>query len=312
MMSIGIQQIGCYRPADAVNVVERGRRLGISPEFITSKLGFRKLLQRAHGEDTSDLCVKSFEDLLGRGPLNLSQLGCLAVVTQGPDGGGIPHTAAVVHRKLGLAAEMAVFDISLGCSGFVQGLSIMCALMAREGIGSGLLFTADPYSKIVDPEDRNTALLFGDAATCTLLSDRPRFEVGRCLNWTQSSTSDAIRAGIDRRLSLDGNAVYRFVARTVGRQILQCVEAHQIAREEVDFFLVHQGSRFVVDAVRQSLGVCPEKVPFLAADTGNTVSSSIPLALEMCWELPLKRVVISGFGVGLSSATLMLKGDATV
>src|ERR1035438_6305021 len=86
---------------------------------------------------------------------------------------GLPHTSAIVQGKLGLPQNCACFDVALGCSGYVYGLSIIKSFMRDNGMSSGLLFTADPYSKIIDPQDKSTVLLFGDAATASLLEDTP-------------------------------------------------------------------------------------------------------------------------------------------
>jgi 3-oxoacyl-[acyl-carrier-protein] synthase III len=100
----------------------------------------------------------------------------------------LPHTAAIVQDKLGLPTHVAAFDISLGCSGYVYGIYAMKGFMEAAGLKNGLLVTADPYSKIVDPEDRNTTMLFGDAATATWMGeDAPG-------NWARPSSAPTVPA----------------------------------------------------------------------------------------------------------------------
>src|SRR5690606_34876431 len=101
----------------------------------------------------------------------------LVVVTQNGDGEGLPHTSALVQTKLGLSTTVAAFDVSLGCSGYVYGLAILKGLMETAGMTDAILITADPYSKVIDPTDRVTTLLFGDAATATLLSNRGEWHI---------------------------------------------------------------------------------------------------------------------------------------
>ena len=103
-----------------------------------------------------------------------SLIDCLVVVTQNPDGDGLPHTSAIVHAKLNLKTSCAVFDISLGCSGYVYSLSIIKSFMESNSLKNGLLFTCDPYSKIIDINDKNTSMLFGDAATVTMMNTKPK------------------------------------------------------------------------------------------------------------------------------------------
>ena len=101
--------------------------------------------------------------------LDLTSIDALIVVAQNGDGCGLPHTAAITQQKLGLSSAVAAFDVSLGCSGYVYGLSILKGLMEQAGLKNGILVTADPYSKVIDREDRVTSMLFGDAATATWL-----------------------------------------------------------------------------------------------------------------------------------------------
>src|SRR5262249_28319556 len=146
---------------------------------------------------------------------------------------------------------------------------------------SGLLFTADPYSEIVDPKDRDTALLFGDAATCTLLTHSPAFTVGRTVYHTDGRCADAIRVPHrGARLHMDGNQVFRFVVKAVPPLIQRCLELNRLRENEVDLYLVHQGSRYIVDTLREQLKITPERIPFAMEKTGNTISSTIPQLLQ--------------------------------
>jgi len=110
-------------------------------------------------------------------PIQENNIDALIVVTQNPDV-NLPHTSAIVHGKLSLPAKCACFDVSLGCSGYVYGLSIISSFLRENSLRTGLLFTSDPYSKIIDRNDKNTALLFGDAASVTLIGDDPIYTMG--------------------------------------------------------------------------------------------------------------------------------------
>src|SRR3546814_2884839 len=119
----------------------------------------------------------------------LNEIQVLVVVTQNPDN-NLPHVAAQVHGKAALPEQCAAFDVSLGCSGYVYGLSIITSFMAVNGFERGVLITADPYSKIVDKNDKNTRLLFGDAATATLISNEPLLVAGPFSFGTTGTFSD--------------------------------------------------------------------------------------------------------------------------
>jgi 3-oxoacyl-[acyl-carrier-protein] synthase-3 len=255
--------------------------------------------------------VKAYEDLGRIDAVGLPAVDCVVVVTQNPDGYGLPHTSAILHEKLGLGVDVACFDVSLGCSGFVHSLGIVQGFMAGQGMTRGLLFTADPYTKVIDRDDRNTVLLFGDGATCTLIDDRPRFAIGRSVYATSGRDHRAIQVDpSSRKLRMDGNQVFRFVARSVPAQIQKCLRANECPIDDVDLFLLHQGSKYIIDTVANAMHLPREKVPFAAQEIGNTVSSSIPMMLKTVLagrSTPDRLIVLCGFGVGLSCATTLIR-----
>src|SRR6185437_3685113 len=141
----------------------------------------------------------------------------LVVVTQNPDR-NIPHVSAQLHGRAGLSESCAVFDISLGCSGYVYGLAIVKSFMQAQGLRSGVLITADPYSKIIDPADRNTVLLFGDAATATLIADDPVWTLEAFSFGSRGKDWPAIRTEAGKFV-MNGRGVFNFAATTVPNDI---------------------------------------------------------------------------------------------
>ncbi len=308
-LMIGIKAIASYLPNRRVSNVARAEEAGKDVEFITDKVGFTSLLRKAEDEDTSDLCVKAFESLLGKNPnISRDEIDCLIVVTQNPDGFGLPHTSAIVQHKLGLSENVAAFDVSLGCSGFVYALDVIQAFMSAQGLRHGLLFTADPYSKVIDPQDYNTELLFGDAAAVTYIAETPVFSSRKSTYATNAKLSHSIQVdAASRVLSMLGNNVFKFALSKVPAQVEKCLELNALGKDDVDLYLLHQGSKYIIDNLVPALGVDAGKVPFLAAETGNTVSSSIPIMLEQYMDGEEQTILISGFGVGLSWATSVLE-----
>lgn len=309
---IGIRAIASYLPPGRVSNVDRREAAAKDEGFIRDKIGFEQLARRDAGQDTSDLCVAAFAALAERPGFDPAQVDCLVVCTQNPDAHGLPHTSAVVHRKLGLGQQVASFDISLGCSGYVYGLSLVTAFMAANGLRSGVLFTADPYSKILDPADWDTELLFGDAASVTWLAEQPVYRCRPAMFGTDGSMGHSIMvAEAGGQLRMLGSNVFKFSMTAVPAQVQAYLARERLTPAEIDVFLFHQGSRFIVDNLARKLGLAPGKAPFEAAQTGNTVSSSLPLMLERRMEAPLRRILLSGFGVGLSWATMLLESCAT-
>lgn len=171
---LGIEEIGSYVPQGRASNMDLAGKFDLDAAFIETKIGVLERAIKAPDEDTSDLALKAFEALLGKASITPDDIDILIVVTQNPDY-NIPHVSGIVHAKAGLPASCATFDISLGCSGYVYGLQIIASFMAASGFKKGVLITADPYSKIVNQDDKNTALLFADAATATLISDTPKY-----------------------------------------------------------------------------------------------------------------------------------------
>ncbi|MFA5937856.1 MAG: ketoacyl-ACP synthase III [Sinimarinibacterium sp.] len=284
--------------------------LGVAAETLERRIGVRRMARKAPQQDSSHLCVAAAHKLFSAGLATRSQIECVIVVTQNPDGGGLPHTAALVHGALGLPDACAAFDLGLGCSGYVYGLSVAQSFMHANGYRCGLLFTSDPYSKIVDETDKRTAMLFGDAATVTLLSDRPQWHIGKFDFGTQGAQAKALTAGAGtgerRKLHMDGRAVLAFSVQQVPTSLKRAVAANGLTLSEIDRFVLHQGSRVVVENIAQRLDAVG-RADFHAQDYGNAVSSSIPIVLADNLGPDDRKVAISGFGVGLSWASTVLE-----
>lgn len=304
---VGITEIGIYVPSDRESNYLKMDLLHFDENFIRTKLGVEFVSRKRSDEETSDMCVAAFHELQNKREVDLKLIDCLVVVTQNPDGSGLPHTSAIVHGKLGCRSCCAAFDISLGCSGFVYALSIVRAFMLQNGMKQGIVFTADPYSKIIDPGDRNTVGLFGDAAAATLLTDAPVLYPTVFAFGTRGQDGAALRCdhGV---LHMDGRDVFNFSATEVPTQIRQLLEEAGKSLGDLDLCLLHQGSRFIVETITRKLGLPEDKVPVRLLAQGNTVSSSIPLLLsDVLHDSSINTVLISGFGVGLSWASAILQ-----
>jgi 3-oxoacyl-[acyl-carrier-protein] synthase-3 len=304
---IGIQAIGTYIPPGRIDNRQKMAKFDLDESFLREKTGALRVAVKAEGEETSDLCCKAFYELQHKAAIQADQIECIVVCTQNPDNYGLPHTSAIVHGKLGLPDTCAAFDISLGCSGFVYGLSIIQSFMQANGFNKGILFTADPYSKIVDLDDKNTSLLFGDGATATLISNQPIWTSGKFLFGSQGKENASIQVEKEnRKLTMNGRAVFSFSATVVPKNIAAMLDANNLSIQEIDLFALHQGSRYIVDTIKKKLGLEEHKAPFVAQDYGNTVSSSIPLILSDLQNESCNTLVIAGFGVGLSWGSTVL------
>lgn len=304
---IGIKSISSFVPDGAIDNLEQARKFGESEEFIREKIGATQLARMTEGMETSDLAVGALNALLEQSGLACDAVEALVVVTQNPDGHGLPHTSAIVQDKADLPTGVAAFDVSLGCSGYVYGLAIVKGLMETAGLRNAVLITADPYSKVIDPSDRVTTLLFGDAATATWLGESPTWEVATPLFATDGSGAQHLRVE-GGRLSMNGRQVFNFTSMKVPKQIKQYLEKHDLKAEDIDLYCMHQGSASIVNTLARRFPEMADKFVCDLDRTGNTVSSSIPLLLEKrILDPALSTILISGFGVGLSWATTLLK-----
>jgi len=303
---IGIKHIATYIPANRLDNLARAESLGSTTQQVRERIGFCEISRMTQDEGTLYLATQALARLLEQTGLAPGTIEALVVVTQNPDR-AIPHLSAEVHGKLGLAPGCACFDLGLGCSGYVYGLSVLASFMQANGLKRGVLITADPYSRIVDPQDKATAMLFGDAATATLLDDAPHYRLGRYLFGTQGTDADKIACN-EGKLFMNGRAVFNFAALQVPPHIRATLQANDLTLADVDCFVLHQGSRYIVETIADRLQVDRSKVPFLSAGYGNTVSSSIPLMLtDLMQDSANQRMLLCGFGLGLSWASTVIE-----
>lgn len=298
----------------------------VEKNFLNEKIGITTRCIAGNHEATSDLAIKAAEKIFKKNAgLKKEDIDLLILITQNPDY-KLPHTSAIVQDKLGLKL-IASFDINLGCSGFVYALGVAKSMMNTLGFNNVLVITADIYSRITSPTDKNTVALFGDAAAVVWLGKKASNEFLNFSFGTDGSGYDRliVKGGGSRfpiyttkrqgkmpdRLSeqqsqtlyMDSRQVYNFMMKVVPGDIKKCLDSNNLSLSQIDYFVFHQASKFMLESLTARLGVPKEKVILFLKDIGNTVSSSIPLALEHLShskDLSGKKVLISGFGVGLS------------
>ncbi len=303
---VRLRAIGCHLPATRASNYDKAAQVGFDREFLEEKLGVVSRSVMEPGETTSDLAVRAFAALVEQTGLPTDAVQLLAVVTQHPDF-NVPHTAALVHNRLGLAKHCMTFDISQGCAGYTHGVSIVSGAMDVAKLEHAVLITSDPYSDKVADDDRDVSLLFGDAATATYFGrSGPGY---RLIDSNFGTLPDSYQCLMFRdRLEMDGAAVFKHAVKEAPPSMQALLERNHLAADQIDLFLLHQGSKYLVEYVSRKMRVPPDKAPFEARRYGNTVSSSIPLMLQKHLETTtLERIVLSGFGVGFSWGNNLLQ-----
>jgi len=302
---LGIQEIASYLPEKKVSNYDKKEKFELDDDFIENKIGVKYHTAKDNNEKASDLCVKAFQNLTKKLDIKKENIDCCIVVTQNPDF-KIPHTSAIVHGKLDLSQSCACFDISLGCSGYIYGLSNIIAFMKSNNLKNGLLFTADPYSEIIDHDDKNTDVIFGDGATVTYISQDPLYIP---TDFSFGTNGKAYREILcDDKLYMNGRAVFNFTATTIPKHIKAQLEKKELVDSDMDKYILHQGSKYIVDTIRKRLKIEESKVPFDMYEYGNTVSSAVPLILEKeIDKSENKRMLLAAYGIGLSWGSAIIE-----
>lgn len=302
---LGIKNIASYLPQNKISNYDKKDQFELDDDFIENKIGVKFHTLKEDDEKASDLCVKAFENLLQKENIDINLIDCCVVVTQNPDY-NIPHTSAIVHGKLDLPQSCACFDISLGCSGYVYGLSNIISFMQSNGLKKGLLFTADPYSEIIDHDDKNTDLIFGDGATVTYIGENPLYVPIDFSFGTNGSAYKEILC--EDKLYMNGRAVFNFTATTIPKHIKAQLEKKEFEDSDIDKYILHQGSKYIVDTIRKRLKIEESKVPFDMYGYGNTVSSAVPIILEKeMLNKDNKRLLLAAYGIGLSWGSAIIE-----
>ena len=313
-----IRGIGTYLPEQIVGNDELIERFGWDRAFLEDKLGIEERRIAAADEGAAAMGSAAAEDLLARCPdLRRDDVQLLIVCTQNPDY-GLPHTAALVQDRLGLPKSTACFDIGLGCSGFVYGLGVVRGMLEALGLDNALLVTSDPYSKVIDPADRGTSPLFGDGAAATWITrDGAGGQVGELTFGTDGAGARNLIVEPDadgaRCLSMNGRNIFEFMLTSVPDDVDRCLAANGLDRDAVDLYLMHQASSHMLANLMRRMGIAPERMPVRIRETGNLVSSSIPFliaSLAREGALAGTTTLLSGFGVGLSWASTVVRWDA--
>jgi 3-oxoacyl-[acyl-carrier-protein] synthase-3 len=292
-------------------------------ELIFAKTGVRQRHIAGPEECASDLGVAAAEKLFADFQIDRGTIDFLLFCTQTPDY-PLPTTACLIQDRLGLPTSIGALDFNLGCSGFVYGLSLADGLIRGGTASRVLLITAETYSKYIDPTDRSLRTIFGDGAAATLVeaSDVPSLDGfvfgtdgsgGDMLLVSEGGArpaKDAIQPRKRRRwpssLYMDGPELVKFSLDIAPPLIEGVLARAKWTQDQIDMYLIHQATLFMLDHLRERLSLDLEHTPEALEDYGNTVSSTIPILIRDLRESgrlrPGKQTLLMGFGVGLSWA----------
>jgi len=330
-MDVYIKHISCYLPE---NILTNEQLAMEFPEWtvekIASKIGVNKRHIAADNETALDMGINVAKKLFLENDIDKSAIDFLLFCTQSPDY-FLPTSACIIQNRLGLSISCGALDFNLGCSGYVYGLSLAKGLIAGNIATNVLLITSETYSKHLHSKDKGNRTIFGDAAAASLISTDGFVEIGEFVLGTDGRGADnlIVKTGAMRNknskndlhfdennnpkssdyLFMDGGEIFNFASETVPSLIEEILKKNHLLLENIDLFVFHQANKYMMNYLRKLIDIDKDKFYVCLENTGNTVSSTIPIALheaqtEKCLH---GNILLAGFGVGYSWGGVILK-----
>lgn len=329
-MAAFIQAISYYLPEKIVTNEELVKDF---PEWTVEKIVEKVGVKQRHiaGEEKiSDMAIKASERLFSENPdIDRKNIDFVLVCTQSPDY-FLPSTACLVQSALGLSTKCGGFDFNLGCSGYEYGLAVAKGFIESGIAKNVLLITSEAYNKHIHPRDKGNRTIFGDAATATIVSDSGFAEIGDFVLGTDGNGAEnlIVRTGgmahpdkindivFDQdgnprssdHLYMNGGEIFSFTLMTVPKMVRLTLEKNSLTKDGIDLYVFHQANMFMLNHLRKKLKIEEDKFFLNMENIGNTVSSTVPIALADA-KIQGKltgNVLIAGFGVGLSWGATIL------
>jgi 3-oxoacyl-[acyl-carrier-protein] synthase-3 len=311
----GILGVGSYVPPKVVTNDDLAARMDTTDEWIFSRTGIRARHLVEPGTLTSDLAAAAGRNALTDAGLTATDLDLIIVASSTPDyPGSFPSTATVVQQKLG-ASHAAAFDLGAVCSGFAYSLHIAAQMVAAGANRHVLVIGAETLSRVVNWDDRSTAVLFGDGAGAVIVGEVAEGGyLGGVLgaDGTGGELLCMTRSGdCPGTIYQNGREVYKFAVQIMGEIALWAIESAGLRPEDIDLLIPHQANIRIIDKAAERMGLPREKVVVNLDRFGNTSAASIPLALDMAVKAGRVHqgdlLVFVGFGAGLTWGANVLR-----
>lgn len=299
-------------------------------EKVAEKVGVNQRHVVAEDETASDIATQAAEKLFKEHNIDKSSIDYILLCTQSPDY-YLPTSACIIQNRLGLSTSCGALDFNLGCSGFIYGLTLAKGLISANIAKNVLLLTAETYTKHIHPLDKGNRTIFGDGAAATLISSEgfasiEEFSLGTDGRGAENlivKKGGSIQPNLKGDLKIDengilkssdylymnGGEIFNFTSEAVPILVNQLLLNNGIEKNDIDLFVFHQANKFMINYLRKIVNIDKNKFYIFIENVGNTVSSTIPIALyEAKKEGKLKgNILLAGFGVGYSWGGVILK-----
>ena len=331
--NIGISSLAAAVPANVIDNYAYTQHFPAEEvKEVVDKIGVYERRFAPVGMCASDLCLAAAEKLISDQQINKEEIDLLVFVSQTPDY-RMPATSVLLQHRLGLGKHVIAFDINLGCSGFIYGMSVVYSLMQQTGLRKALLLDGETRSRVYSPKDRKTALIFGDGGVAALIERDAKFGKSYFSLNSDGSRENLIKmdAGGYRNPSspetlkekvvdeygnirsdehgyMNGSDVFNFLISEIPPDIKKIMKYAAIEKDDIDYFVFHQANKFMNSYLAKKLKLSADKVPGNIAKYGNTSSVSIPLTIasELQGKLDDSKILLSGFGVGMTWASCVI------
>jgi 3-oxoacyl-[acyl-carrier-protein] synthase-3 len=316
----GVTALGVYAPPKVVTNDDLAKIMDTSDEWITTRTGIKRRHVAADDEFTTDLAFRAVEDLLRRhGADALAGVDLVIVATNTPDA-YFPSTAALVQARFGLKA--GAFDLLAACPGWLYALSVAKAYVESGQAKRVLAIGAEALTKVINWDDRSTAVLFGDGAGAVVVEAVPEpYGLRSMVIGADGGGGAHLHLGALGRclpggtpladtLYMNGREVFKFAVRVMNTATIEAVEKAGLTSDDVSLFVPHQANLRIIDAARERLGLPEERVVVTVDEYGNNSTASIPLALAHALDTGRiaagDHLLLVSFGAGLTWASAVL------
>jgi len=294
--------LGHKLPERVVSNGPIAERIGVDADWIVRRTGIRERRYAAPDERTSDLALASARRALQDAGLRPSDVDLVLVATMTPDE-LTPNTAPLVADALGIG--VGAFDVGAACTGWLSALSTGAALVETGRSDTALVIGAEVLSRVINPDDKRTASLFGDGAGAVVLSAEGEGAIGPILLASDGSMCDTIVAThAERMLMMDGHTTFNKAVKVLADSTRDACTSAGLGLDDIDLFVYHQANGRILRTVAEKLELPEERVADYVGETGNTSAASIPLTLSLLREdgrlRPGQRLLLSAVGAGFT------------